>query len=177
MLTSTFQHIHGIGDKTEKKIWAAGLTTWQTFLDTPNRAPLSAWQRELACRQLEQSLHRLKRGDAQYFSRRLPPALHWRLYPGFCQRVAYLDIETTGTSPPECAITVIGLYDGQRPQVYVRGRNLACFGADIEEFTLLVTYNGRAFDLPFLRHELGLPLRRRILTSATRWPPWAIPAG
>lgn len=160
MLTSTFQHLRGIGEKTEKKIWAAGLSNWQTFLDTPHRAPLNPWQREQACRQLEQSLRRLQCGDAQYFSQRLAPALHWRLYPEFCQRVAYLDIETTGTSPPACAITVIGLYDGQHPQVYVQGRNLACFGADIGEFTLLVTYNGRAFDLPFLRRESGLPLRQ-----------------
>ena len=160
MLTSTFQHIHGIGEKTEKKIWAAGLTSWQTFLETPHRAPLSPWQRELACRQLEQSLYHLRRRDPQYFSHKLDPSLHWRLYPEFCQRVAYLDIETTGTSPNACAITVIGLYDGHQPRVYVQGHNLACFGADIEEFTLLVTYNGQAFDLPFIRRELGLPLRQ-----------------
>ena len=114
----------------------------------------------MVCRQLEQSLYHLKRRNAQYFSHKLAPSLHWRLYPEFCQRVAYLDIETTGPSPHDCAITVIGLYDGHQPRVYVRGRDLACFGADIEEFTLLVTYNGEAFDLPFIRRELGLPLRQ-----------------
>ena len=160
MLTSTFQHIHGIGEKTEKKIWAAGLTSWRAFLDAPQRAPLRQAQRDALCRQLEQSLHHLRRRDAQYFSQRLAPALHWRLYPEFCQRVAYLDIETTGTSPHECAITVIGVYDGHQPRAYVQGHDLACFGADIEEFSLLVTYNGQAFDLPFIRRELGLPLRQ-----------------
>ncbi len=158
MLKNTFQHIHGIGEKTEKKIWTAGLTNWETFLEAPQEAPLAQWQRDLACRELEQSLRFLERRDAQYFTEKLSSPLHWRLYPEFGQRVGYLDIETTGTTQDECAITVIGLYDGQHPRVYVQGQNLSSFADEIEEYTLLVTYNGQAFDLPFIRREMGLAL-------------------
>src|SRR5262249_19410666 len=51
-----------------------------------------------------------------------------------------------------------GLYGGEWPRVYVQGQNLSRFVEEIGEFTLLVTYNGKLFDLPFLRREFGLPL-------------------
>jgi hypothetical protein len=158
MLKHTFQHIHGVGEKTEKRIWAAGLTNWEEFLDAPSQASLPQWQCDLACTELEHSLRALERHDARYFTEKLSAPLQWRLYPEFGQRIAYLDIETTGDSPQESSITVIGLYDGVQPQVYVQGQNLSCFAEEIEEFTLLVTYNGKLFDLPFLRQELGIPL-------------------
>jgi hypothetical protein len=31
MLTHTFIHIHGIGVKTEQKLWGSGLTDWSCF--------------------------------------------------------------------------------------------------------------------------------------------------
>jgi uncharacterized protein YprB with RNaseH-like and TPR domain len=158
MLQHTFQHIPGVGEKTEKRIWAAGLTTWQEFLDASHRAPLPRWQGEAIRFALEASLASLEKKDAAYFTQRLPCRLHWRLYPEFAQRVAYLDIETTGVSAGYSYITVIGLYDGTVPRVYVRGRNLSQFIRDIPDYTLLVTYNGRQFDLPFIRAEMGIPL-------------------
>jgi len=158
MLKRTFQHLHGIGEKTEKRLWAEGVTSWEEFLDLPRPAVLSPWQHELACAELEQSLRALEGRNAQYFIEKLSAQLHWRLYPEFGQRIAYLDIETTGTTAGVSTITVIGLYDGERPRVYVQGQNLFRFAEEIEEFTLLVTYNGKLFDLPFIRRELGLPL-------------------
>ncbi|MGE0820639.1 MAG: ribonuclease H-like domain-containing protein [Candidatus Binatia bacterium] len=158
MLKHTFQHIHGIGEKTERRLWAEGVTSWEVFLDAPTQAPLPQWQRDLACFELEQSFHALERCDARYFTEKLASALHWRLFPQFGQRIAYVDIETTGAVAGSAYLTVIGVYDGVKPRVYVRGKNLADFVADIDEFTLLVTYNGKLFDLPFLRQELGIPL-------------------
>ncbi len=159
MLKHTFQHIHGVGEKTEKRLWAEGVTTWEAFLDRHRTLSLPQWQRELGCVELEASLQALERRDAQYFSARLSPALQWRLYSEFNQRIAYLDIETTGGSNGSTpGITVIGLHDGEVPRVYVQGRDLASFVRDIEEFTLLVTYNGKSFDLPVIRQELGVPL-------------------
>jgi len=29
MLKHTFQHLHGVGEKTERRIWAAGVTNWE----------------------------------------------------------------------------------------------------------------------------------------------------
>ena len=113
MLKHTFQHIHGIGEKTEKRIWREGITSWETFLDEHQRTTLPQWQRDMACWELEASLRALERRDASYFSVKLTPSLHWRLYSEFGQRIAYLDIETTGGLNGESAITVIGLYAGR----------------------------------------------------------------
>lgn len=158
MLKHTFQHLHGIGEKTEKRLWANGITTWEEFLHAPEQTGLPSWLRDLACRELEQSLAALECHDAQYFSDRLAAAAQWRLYPEFGQRIGYLDIETTGLAVDASALTVIGIYDGMRPRVYVQGKNLADFVAAIAEFTLIVTYNGKGFDLPVLRRAFNLPL-------------------
>jgi uncharacterized protein YprB with RNaseH-like and TPR domain len=158
MLQHTFQHILSVGEKTEKKIWAAGLTTWEEFLNASHSVPLPQWQGDAICFALEASLSALEKKDAAYFTQRLPHRLHWRLYPEFAERVVYLDIETTGISAGYSYITVIGLYDGTAPRVYVHGQNLYQFVQDIQDCTLLVTYNGRQFDLPFIRAEMGIPL-------------------
>lgn len=158
MLKQTFQHIHGIGEKTEKRIWAEGITSWEEFLNSSTRAYLPHWQRELACVELEHSFRALEQRDGQYFTERLSASLHWRLYPEFAQRIAYLDIETTGTVPGMSYLTVIGLYDGNQSRTYVRGDNLDRFREESEAFTLLVTYNGKLFDIPFIRNELDISL-------------------
>lgn len=160
MLKQTFRHIEGIGEKTERRLWKAGVTSWEQLLDSPTSGALPQWQQDEARFEIERSLSALEKRDAQYFLTKLPHQLHWRLYPEFSERVAYLDIETTGLGAEESMLTVIGIYDGERPRVYVQGDNLEQFVTDIDTFTLLVTYNGKQFDLPFLRTKLGIPLNQ-----------------
>ncbi|MCS6924526.1 MAG: exonuclease, partial [Candidatus Binatia bacterium] len=131
MLRHTFQHVQGIGEKTERRLWRAGVTDWLSFLEAPHSAPLPQRQRDAICAELEHSLRALERRDARYFTARLAPQHRWRLYPEFGQRVAYLDIETTSGNADTASITVIGLSDGARLRVYVTGENLACFAAEI----------------------------------------------
>ena len=158
MLTHTFRHIQGIGEKTEVRLWDAGLTTWNDFLDHPNRSRLPQWKQDSSCYELERSLVAIEKGDIRYFAARLPHLLLWRLFPEFSERVAYLDIETTGLGREHSIITVVGIYDGVRARSYVSGRNLEEFAGDIDGFSLLVTYNGKQFDVPFLRDKLGIAL-------------------
>ena len=76
---------------------------------------------------------------------------------------AYLDIETTGLSCRYADITVIGIYladvgDGRMVQLVgreVTGDNL--LGA-LDGVQTIYTYNGRRFDLPFIRGWLGVDL-------------------
>ena len=164
MLHHTFRHIPGIGERTERRLWRAGVTTWEHLLDEPAHPALRRPLRDRARFELERSQRALARSDARYFTARLPHALRWRLYPAFAARVGYLDIETTGLGFAESSLTVVGLYtvdaDGGTgtPRVYVQGRNLDRFATDVADCTLLVTFNGAQFDLPFLRGKLGLPL-------------------
>lgn len=158
MLRRTFLHLPRVGQQTERRLWREGLRYWEEAL-AQSRPPTgfspARWG-ELR-RYLEQSCQYLERLEHRYFAACLPPSEHWRAFPEFSRRIAYLDIETTGTGP-WAQITVIGLYDGRRLRTYLAGENLGDFCEDVEGFGLWVTFNGAAFDLPFLRRRFpGLP--------------------
>ncbi|MEZ4549042.1 MAG: ribonuclease H-like domain-containing protein [Desulfobacterales bacterium] len=70
------------------------------------------------------------------------------MFADFRHATAYVDIETTGLENPE--ITTISLYDGARIRYYVNGQNLDQFQDDITDYPLIVTYNGKTFDLPVI---------------------------
>jgi len=48
-------------------------------------------------------------------------------------------------------VTVVGVYDGRRRRTFVQGENLENLPGALERAKLLVTFNGRGFDAPFLR--------------------------
>src|SRR5262249_27212360 len=48
--------------------------------------------------------------------------------------------------------------DGRTIRTYVQGENLHEFARDVQAYALLVTYNGKSFDLPVLRRSLGCAL-------------------
>jgi uncharacterized protein YprB with RNaseH-like and TPR domain len=106
-------------------------------------------------RHLRESSRELLSGNAHYFSRRLPSEEQWRLFPDFRHAVAYLDIEATGVRGAD-AITTIALYDGHGIHCYVRGHNLDEFARDIQRYEMLVTYNGKCFDVPFIERSFGI---------------------
>jgi uncharacterized protein YprB with RNaseH-like and TPR domain len=66
-----------------------------------------------------------------------------------------LDIETTGANWPNLSVTVIGLYDGRTFHQFVLGENILDFLDIIDEFQVLVTFNGSQFDLPVLQAFFG----------------------
>ncbi|MDO8682052.1 MAG: ribonuclease H-like domain-containing protein [Armatimonadota bacterium] len=150
MLTSTFIHAQGIGEKTEKSIWQAGILTWEQFLTSHDACRLSARQRSLLLPIVEESVTRLRANDYSYFASILPSSEQWRAFREFGDKAAYLDIETLGMGADD-AITVIGVYDGENVKSYIKGHNMEQFLEDIERYHLLVTYAGAMFDLPHIR--------------------------
>lgn len=159
MLKNTFCHLPGIGIRTEKNLWNAGITQWEHLLDAaPSDVPMHPGRLGLARLHLNESLSRLQDGDSAYFAGVLPSDQQWRLFADFRSRAAYLDIETTGMGDPWDHITTIALYDGHAVACYVHDDNLPQFREDIEQYGLMVTYNGKTFDLPFIRSSLGSPM-------------------
>lgn len=156
VLRQTFCHVPGIGLKAEERLWASGVTSWDTI--EQGAAAVGATRRERLTLHLEESQRQLAGRNIGFFAETLPASEHWRLYPDFQKSVAYVDIETTGLGGPGDHITTIALYDGRSIRHYVHGRNLADFAHDIRAYSLLVTYNGKCFDLPILRASFGLPL-------------------
>ncbi len=157
MLFNTFVHIPGIGETTERRIWQAGVETWDDFRP-PYPEFLSVQKVKLIEEHLARSRAQAGQQAGHEFLRQLPAAQRWRVFPLYRDSVAYLDIETTGLSFTDHCITTISLYDGKEVFTYVQGENLADFGEDIGQYQLLVTYNGKAFDVPMLERHFGFKL-------------------
>ena len=157
MLRNTFCHIPGVGLKTERQFWSAGLRSWDDVA-SGRALPLGPHAGRRLGRHVAASAARLAAGDCRYFGERLSPDQQWRMFAEFRHTAAYLDIETTGLGGVDDYITTIALYDGREIRHYVHGRNLGDFARDISEYGLLVTYNGKSFDVPFIRSRLGVPL-------------------
>jgi len=157
MLKNTFHHLPGIGARIERQIWSAGVFTWDDFkAPYPLRcspARLAAWKAEL-----QTSAKQLQDNNPGYFAGHLPTGQHWRILPEFRDTTVYLDIETTGMDPYDQAITTIALYDGRSVSYYIAGQNLEAFKSDIARYGLIVTYNGKCFDIPFIERNLGIRL-------------------
>lgn len=158
MLKNTFCHIPGVGHKSEKRLWEHGVTSWETSLENPLE-PNARYSKESFTECITESMERLKEGEATYFSRLLPPREQWRLFPEFRSSTAYLDIETNGFVGPRGYITAISVYDGAEVFTYARGKNLDDFKRDIKKYRVVVTYNGKCFDIPFIESYMGVDMR------------------
>jgi hypothetical protein len=156
MLRHTFCHIPGIGGKREAELWAAGVTVWDKWQE-PLPLRLSAITRIDASRILAQSKNALAAGDPAYFSAKLGSSETWRMFSQFREHTAYLDIETTGLDD-FAQITTIALYDGKTVRTYVHGQNLEDFVNDIGRYRILVSYNGKSFDIPMLERHFRIRL-------------------
>lgn len=156
MLTNTFSHIQGIGLKTEQRFWQAGITNWQAFF-APLPLNFSAAKLDFIQTQLQLSQKNFD-GNPSYFTRLLAVNQHWRLFPHYRPRTLYLDIESTGLGDHNDHITTIATYDGRSISCYVHGDNLHDFITDVAKYDVLVTYNGKCFDIPFIEQYFGVRL-------------------
>lgn len=158
-LESSFIQIPGIGEKTERRLWAAGITDWRGGVETDAIGPAR-------CDRIEnfaaEASYRLERNDVSYFETALPSAARWRLAESFRSEIAALDIETTGLDPDRNHVTTVSLARDDGVRTFVRGQDLtaASLREAISDVAVLVTFNGARFDLPFLETDLGITLDR-----------------
>lgn len=154
MLRHTFCHAPGVGLNYERRLWERGICCWSDW----GGAALKGRRAEAIRGVVECSRVALEAGDVRFFAERLPAREQWRLYNRFRDRCAYLDIETTGLGGSDDHVTTAVLYDGRAIRCYVWGENLSDLELDVAAYDLLITYNGKSFDLPFLRRTLNLRL-------------------
>lgn len=156
MLTRTFVHVPGIGERRERALWEDGYLDWPAFL---RGYPSGAWRDLIASRL-----------DAETAARDLPRREAWRLATAFPGRTAFLDIETEGLDPRRDAVTCVGLSDGTTVEAFVRGESLDSLPEALSRYDLLVTYNGTGFDLPVLQRAFPQVDFRRFHHIDLRWP-------
>lgn len=166
MLLNSFVHLPGVGPETEERLWSQGLKTWDDLEQNLSEifGPKKAHKIHSALEQCRQA-HREARFD--HFQSLFKGNEMWRLLPALIEsrltnKIAYLDIETTGLGfPPACHSTTIAvLFDGKLHVEHDHHRKRALIEELEREAQLLVTFNGGPFDLPFLRREFRVELQK-----------------
>jgi len=157
MLYSSFFHIPTIGTATEKKIWDCGICSMDDFLNSPPDF-ISKKKKEFIFDHIKLSKEKIQINDPVYFIENLPPKEHWRIFNQYRNSSVYLDIETTGLDFYHSHITSIAIYDGKKIKYYVYGKNLNDFINDIKDYKVIITYNGKSFDIPFIEKFFNISL-------------------
>jgi uncharacterized protein YprB with RNaseH-like and TPR domain len=157
MIQNTFMHIQSIGQVTEQRLWEWGFSNWDAFTDDIS-IPLSEKRNYFLRKGIDESKHHLDQNNPAYFSRSLPANQSWRFFPEFRNSTVFLDIETTGLERHFHSITTIALYDGHEIKTFVHGQNLDDFIDEIYKYKVIVTYNGKCFDIPFIESFFNIRL-------------------
>ncbi|MDD1695579.1 MAG: DUF429 domain-containing protein [Methanoregula sp.] len=160
MISNTFQFIPKFGKKTETALWKKEIFTWEDLRQSLPELYRDEKKQQQIRDHLCKAGEALAHYDGEFFARYLPPAEHWRLYRKFREKTVFLDIETTGLSPYYDTITVIGTHDGSGTKIFMRDVNLDDICKYLAQFPVIVTFNGKLFDLPFMRKffpEIALP--------------------
>ena len=151
LLKNSFLHLPGLSVDDEEDLWAAGVKDWSDALGSDH---VDARGKQA----LRRCVAALDRRDSVYFGKKYRPGERWRLLPDFADETVFLDIETTGLGG-DAYITMCGVLDASGYTAYVRGENLDQLASDLDRYKLVVTFNGIAFDVPWLRRELGTLLQ------------------
>lgn len=155
---NTFLGAEQVGERTERRLWEQGATRWKAF-DRSYRG-IGATRAECIERYIDGGKRALDAGDTAFFGERLPAREHWRLYESFRERTCFFDIETTGLDPERSVVTTVTVHQNGETRTLVRGDDLTrdSLAALFEPADLLVTFNGRRFDVPFLQTRFDLTL-------------------
>ncbi len=155
-LFNSFTFVKGIGVRTETTLNELGINCWDDVIkkQCPELFPKQKWH--TLWNGVNSALEALKIRDVSQLTSIIPKIQHWKMIPNFIDRIAYIDIETTGLSPRYSHITTIAVYDGTKVHDFVSGENLNEFPAFISKFPAITTFYGKAFDIPFIKHEMGI---------------------
>jgi len=151
---NSFIPVRGVGEHTERKLWERGVTTWDEFDGAvPGPAPADRVESFIST-----AWERLDDGDATFFGETLPGECQWRLYENFREETCFLDIETTGLDRYTDDVTVVSCHRDGDTETFVRGRDLTGdrLARHLDGASLLVTFNGKRFDVPFLEEAFDL---------------------
>ncbi|MGD2250978.1 MAG: ribonuclease H-like domain-containing protein [Candidatus Methanofastidiosia archaeon] len=157
MIENTFIILDGIGVVTEKRLWQQNILTWDDFLSSQKIRRISSKRKKIYDEKLENAQEKLENENCTYFSQCLDAKEHWRLYEPWKDKACFLDIETTGFHH---GITMVGIYSRQGYTCFIKGKNLEkdTLEKELEKYNVLVTFYGRAFDVPFITRELGITI-------------------
>ncbi|QGN07722.1 exonuclease [Halorhabdus sp. CBA1104] len=151
---ASFIPVEGVGEQTERSLWEQGITHWDEF--EPDAVGATTADRIEAF--IEDARKRLAERDSHYFGRQFPSQAQWRLYETFEESAAFFDIETTGLDQRHDAVTTVSVRQGGETTTFVRDRDLTAqrLRKTFTDADLLVSFNGKRFDVPFLEQSFDL---------------------
>ncbi len=155
-IENSFIPVEGVGERTEQKLWQQGITHWDEF----SRNAVGPTTADRIETYIAEARERLSDGDAPYFHEQFPSAERWRLYENFRDSTCFFDIETTGLDHHRNDVTTVSFHCGGETTTLVRGRDLTveALEAQFEAADLLVSFNGKRFDVPFLEQSFDLSI-------------------
>jgi hypothetical protein len=148
----------GVGETTERRLWEAGVTHWDRFEPSELGSARASGVREF----IDRGRTALDDGDVGFFAERFPSQATWRLYETFPDRACFFDIETTGLDHRSSVVTTVTCHQAGETTTLVRGDDLTAerLAALFADADLLVTFNGKRFDVPFLEACFDVELSR-----------------
>lgn len=157
MLRRTFCHTPGISKESEEALWKNNILDWDSFLSNEERIDfLGPSKTRKLKEEILISKSNLENNNLNYFRDKLNPRDHYRLVNH--GKVCFLDIETTGLSKYVDELTVLGIYDGKETFIYVKNNNMEEAVEHLKKYDIIVTFNGKRFDLPFIEHKFKTSL-------------------
>ena len=153
---NSFIPVEGVGETTERRLWEQGITHWDDFY--PDAVGQTTGERIQSF--IDRATDRLNAGDAEFFAREFPSAEQWRLFETFRDNACFFDIETTGLDEHRNDVTTVSARLGGETHTLVQGRDLHDDALQdlFVDADLLVTFNGKRFDVPFLEANFDVSL-------------------
>lgn len=145
----------GIGEKTEKNLWKSGITHWDHVEDSSS---ITDNKRDRMLNFLQKARKNLDVGNTHFFADKLPNREFWRSYRNFEENACFFDIETTGLNHMHDKVTTVSFYRKGESYTLVRDDDLTKENLEKEFFesSILVSFNGKMFDQPFLEKSFDM---------------------
>lgn len=157
MIEKSFVFLDGVGFKGERNILEQ-VKGWDGFLKVEKIKGLSKKAKLFFDRRILEARKKLFNEDVDYFVDKLPKKEMWRLYQQFKDSVLFLDVEIDSFGN----LILIGMSDGYDSKLMVKGVNLdkEIFLKELSKYKLLVTFNGRSFDIPKIEKEFQIKIKK-----------------
>jgi uncharacterized protein YprB with RNaseH-like and TPR domain len=107
---NSFIPVEGVGETTERRLWRAGVTTWDEFSRDVDVRSVGSTTAERIEAFVADARERLAADDTDFFDRRLPNGEIWRLYEDCREEACFFDIETTGLSKHRHEVTTVSFH-------------------------------------------------------------------
>lgn len=157
MIDQTFIHCPGIGPKTDKILKQKGFNNWNDCLNNIDGIPFTGKKLNSFIEKLNESKSALSDNNIKYFVNCYPHREHWRILGYYFDKCTFFDIETTGLSKYYNHATVITAFKDGAIHTFFADENLDDFLNLVDNSSLLVSFNGNAFDIPFLESTFHIP--------------------